>query len=380
MTNVFDVAEALVSHAVKTHGDMIGIIAYYGSYATGTARDSSDLDLFYVPDDIKSTLGLYCSFILDHRAFEFWPISWQRLERIASALEHWPVSAGLISNSRTLYSRSEEDLNRFKALKLTIKELQTPEKKPEMVKKALSSFTTVLNSLGKLRLEAKKGHFPGLRWAGWEVITSSVECLALVNQTYFNKGWGSNQEEVLSLKDKPENLAELIETISTSKDVETVLTTSEELAYETREILLRAQRKVGKGETVRTVFKDYFPGIFEYVNKVISSVEENKPVAANYAAAKIQFECNSFLSRALTGVDHGDFNLYSEYYDLYRENKFPNLMELAAPEEYSRLVEYANKLDEVSRAYFKKANVELNMVDDMEHLKRFIEERANSGQ
>ncbi|MDP2857526.1 MAG: nucleotidyltransferase domain-containing protein, partial [Bacillota bacterium] len=88
MHNVFDVASILVSHAVKSHGQDIAIIAYYGSHATGRASPSSDLDMFYIPDEDKaSTLG--SQFVLDGLPYDFWPVSWQLAERIADARHHW---------------------------------------------------------------------------------------------------------------------------------------------------------------------------------------------------------------------------------------------------------------------------------------------------
>ena len=50
MSDVFEIAEILVSHAVRAHQDEIAIIAYYGSYAKGLASPTSDLDIFYIPD------------------------------------------------------------------------------------------------------------------------------------------------------------------------------------------------------------------------------------------------------------------------------------------------------------------------------------------
>jgi len=379
MSSVFDVADVLVQHAVRKHGDEIGIIAYYGSHATGTATDRSDLDLFYTPDDIASTMDLYASFVLDGRPYEFWPISWQRLGRMASAEEYWAVSAGLIASAKVLYHRSEGDLERFEALRSKVGDLQTPERRPEMVGRALASYPSVLNSLGKLRLEVRSSHLPGVRWAGWEVVTSSVECLALVNQTYFNKGWGSNHEEVLRLRERPEGLEGLIEAITTSDDVGSVLAASEELAYGTREILLRAQREVSKGETVGAVFRDYYPGIREYVNKIVSAVEDGRPMAAKYAAARIQAECGGMLSRALTGVENGAFNLYSEYHEAYMERGFPDLMGSTTPARHSELVESAGRLDARSISFLREAGLGLNVLEDLDHLRRFLEERSPGG-
>jgi hypothetical protein len=197
-----------------------------------------------------------------------------------------------------------------------------------------------------------------------------------VNQTYFSRGWGSNHEEVLRLREKPEGLAELIEAITTSNDIGSVLTASEELAYHTREILLKAQREVSKGETVSKIFRNYYPGIHEYVGKIVSAIENGEPMAANYAAARIQTEWSSMLSRALTGVDNSVFNLYSEYHEAYLENGFPDLMGPKTPAWHSELVERAWRLEARSKSFMHEAGLELNVLEDLDHLMRFLEERS----
>ena len=64
MPDVLRVAEILVSHAVRVHGEDVAIIACYGSRAKGTASASSDLDIFYIPDGGKAG-ALSSQFVLD---------------------------------------------------------------------------------------------------------------------------------------------------------------------------------------------------------------------------------------------------------------------------------------------------------------------------
>lgn len=47
MLNVFDVAKTLVNHIEKVYSEDIALVAYYGSYAQGTATKRSDLDFFF---------------------------------------------------------------------------------------------------------------------------------------------------------------------------------------------------------------------------------------------------------------------------------------------------------------------------------------------
>lgn len=70
MTDVFKIADILVSHAKKVHSDDIGIIVFYGSHAKGTATPTSDLDIYYVPDEGKGR-SLSTTFILDDLPYDF---------------------------------------------------------------------------------------------------------------------------------------------------------------------------------------------------------------------------------------------------------------------------------------------------------------------
>ena len=106
MPDVLRVAEILVSHAVRVHGEDVAIIACYGSRAKGTASASSDLDIFYIPDDGKAG-ALSSQFVLDGLPYDFWPVSWGLAEAIADARSSrpWAVSASLIADAKVLHQR-----------------------------------------------------------------------------------------------------------------------------------------------------------------------------------------------------------------------------------------------------------------------------------
>ena len=70
MTDVFKIADILVSHAVRVHGNEIALIVYHGSYASGTATSTSDLDIYYVPDDGKAE-SLSTTFVIGDLPYEF---------------------------------------------------------------------------------------------------------------------------------------------------------------------------------------------------------------------------------------------------------------------------------------------------------------------
>jgi len=141
MPDVFKIAEILVSHAVRAHKDEVAIIAYCGSYAKGTASPTSDLDVYYIPDEGKAK-SLSSQFIIDGLPYDFWAVPWKFAEDIANARSRrpWAVAASLIADTKVLYHRSQEDLDRFNALKARIKELTRPESRKIMVERKTHFF------------------------------------------------------------------------------------------------------------------------------------------------------------------------------------------------------------------------------------------------
>jgi predicted nucleotidyltransferase len=218
MPNVFKVAEILIAHTLEAHPGEIAIIAYYGSHAKGQASANSDLDLFYIPDEGQAQ-ALCSQFILDDLPYDFWPVSWQFAEGIANAQSGrpWAVAASLIADARVLYHRSPADLDRFMALQARIAELTRQEHRPQMVERALAEFKTTLFQLEQIRLAAAADDLAGLHWASWKFANSVSNCLALLNQTYFSKGWGTNLAQVLQLPQRPADLDTFFQRITASQ-------------------------------------------------------------------------------------------------------------------------------------------------------------------
>jgi predicted nucleotidyltransferase len=114
--DVFAVAEALINHIKSRCPNDIAIAAYYGSYAQGTATKRSDLDFFFIPATPEG-FRVSLQFVVGDISFDFWPISWERAQRMASFDE--PTTT-IIADCKLLYVRSEEDRDRFMKLRETI--------------------------------------------------------------------------------------------------------------------------------------------------------------------------------------------------------------------------------------------------------------------
>jgi len=89
-------------------------------------------------------------------------------------------------------------------------------------------------------------------------VNSAVNCLALVNQTYFTKGWGANWSQILKMPQKPDGLEEMIREIITPQDTDCMIEEADKLAKEVRRILLAAQASISEPVDARDVFKDFY--------------------------------------------------------------------------------------------------------------------------
>ena len=376
MSDVFKIAQILVSHAVRAHKDEVAIIAYYGSYAKGLASPTSDLDLFYIPDEGKAR-SLCSQFIIDGLPYDFWPVSWKLAEDIANARggRPWAVAASLIADAQVLYHRSQGDLDRFNALQARITELTKPESRKVMVERALDEFKNTLFQIGQMRSAATDDDVAGMRWAGRKFVNSAVNCLALVNQTYFSKGWEADLSQVLEMQHKPDSLEDMIRAIIMSQDTDRMLEEADRLAQEVRGILLAAQASISEPVDARDVFKDFYFYVFEYKNKVLSACERKDVLAAGFAAFHLQEEICQLMHKVERGFYGTDFNLLGEYIGGYEKAGFPDLLEPASQGDLVELARQVRRLDERVQEWFESHSIELNILESEKELRQFLNQR-----
>jgi len=376
MADVFKIAEILVSHAVQAHAGEIAIIAYYGSYALGQASPTSDLDIYYVPDAGQAA-SPSSQFVLDGLPYDFWAVPWTLLEDIVngSSARPWAVAAALVADAQVLYHRSQADMDRFNALKARIAELTRPASRDIMVGRALDAFKTTLFQLGQLRLALTAEDAAGMRWAGWRFLDSAVNCLALVNQTYFSKGWAASMSGLLALAQKPADLEDLINAILMPRDPEHMLAAADRLAAQVRGILRTAQASIAEPADAQGVFQDFYYYILEYRNKVLSACQRKDVMAARSAAFHMQEQICQLMNKVEHGFYPTDFNLLGEYVAGYEKVGFPDLTQPAAQGDLETLARRVGELDEKAQAWFTEHSIPLNVLATEDDLRRFLSQR-----
>jgi hypothetical protein len=376
MHDVFEIAEILVSHATAVHEDEIAIIAYYGSYAKGLATPTSDLDIFYIPDDGQAG-ALSSQFILDDLPYDFWPISWLFAEAIANAQSGrpWAASASLIADARVLFYRSQADLDRFNKLQARIAELTTPQSRPEMVERALDAYKESIFNLGQLRLATEGKKRPEIYSASWNFVNSAVNCLALLNQTYFSRAWGDDFSRLMQMPDKPDDLDRRLKDILTLNDETLVLETAVTLAKDIRQLLLSAQQSVAQPVAAQAEFRDFYYYVFEYRNKVLKACKQGDVIAAGFAAFLLQDLLSRLMNKVEYGIFGADINLLTDYSHGYQKAGFPDLLSAAAAADLETLAIRVVELDEAVKTWFLEHSIDLNILSSKEELRRFLRAR-----
>ncbi|MBU1143546.1 MAG: hypothetical protein KKH92_07885, partial [Firmicutes bacterium] len=242
--------------------------------------DKSDLDLYFVPKT-KRGENLGFVFIIDGIGFDFWPISWERMERIANFDERLTA---IISEGLVLYSGSSEDLRRFELLKEKITDEIDP---AEFHKKALLKFKNIYEPFYKMVEDDK--YIGMVRLQGVKILYTLTEVISLVNHTFIKRGRKYLKSEILAMENVPKQFEKLYDDFFLENDPSKLIQIVTDLIRETKIMLEEIDVY-----TERKSFKDNMKGFYEEIinnyNKIERACEINDHVTALFAAAEINIE------------------------------------------------------------------------------------------
>ncbi len=369
--DVFKVADLLIAHALEHHPAAIDLVGYYGSYAQGVARPTSDLDIFYVPSEgTNPPVGR--TVLVAGVLFDFWGISWNTLADFATGQKRgWAFAPAIVHHAQLLYTRTPDQATRFRQLQQQVLDLQTQQARPQMIQQALDSFQLVLAHLGNLRLATASGDRSNIRHAGWKVILAIIECLALANQTFFDRGIGSLLRQLTRLSAQPPDLAALLTTISSAEDPAEIASAAEKLALATRHLLRTLQTITPAQQTASELFAQSYPEIKDGLGKVQAACERQDPVAASATAWFAQYDLSLMLNRLDHAGDPANFNLYTEFASGYRSLELPDLLQSPLTD-LPALAAQTQLLDEKLRHWLGAQGVNLGEFETVEDFARSL--------
>lgn len=102
----------IAEKAEREYAEDISLVLIYGSYVNGTANSRSDVDCCFIP---KTERGyeMAAGFILEGVGYDIFPMSWERIERIACLRENLTP---LVGDAEIIFCGSAEDMARFQGM------------------------------------------------------------------------------------------------------------------------------------------------------------------------------------------------------------------------------------------------------------------------
>jgi hypothetical protein len=371
MVDVFEVADIIIKH-IKTHYPQdVAIVGYYGSYLQGRATERSDLDFFFIPATARGR-QVECQFIIDGISFDFWPIGWDRAERMATS-EEW--STTIIADCELLYIRSEDDLARFMELRRTISNMGSKSNAPAMISKAESILTECLISIAKMRLAENSNELSYCRTQAQEVAGNIFKSLGFLNQIYYKRSWGHYREQVRNLPIKPDQLDQYLDTIMFSSTPDEIMEACEKLAADTIRLILERQNGQEEIRSYKERMKGYYEEERGMMNKLLTACEKGHYETAFFGAIGVQ----DGLARILYAAEKGRWPSIvdlGEYREIYLRYGYPDLAAILDPTDFEPLRLAVLQLIETLESHLRTEGVSLNRFESVAEFESFYLNRV----
>ena len=343
--NIYKIAELFIEKIRRDYQNDISLVVVMGSYVYNDTHDKSDLDLYFVPKT-KRGYNLGFTFILNDIGFDLWPISWERLARIAS---HDERITSIITEGKVLYYSSAEDLKRFDELKA--KALDTTDKSL-FTKKSKEVFSKSYELIYRIQ-EAK--NLGQLRRYGIQFINNIGYALALLNGTTIKRGRSKLKQELLSNQLVPENFSSLYDTLFLSTDVESIKHDLMELMKNTEELIESELARYRNRNSASDVLSGFFEELISSYNKIEHAYEIDDPVTCLFAGCEIQNEIDDIL----------------QYADLENPD-FPDIAMSYDPENLQQIVNVSQAHKKQFTDFLKENNVSIRRFDNLEEYERYL--------
>ncbi|MCX7774003.1 MAG: hypothetical protein N2376_12915 [Clostridia bacterium] len=343
------ILETLVSKVKEQYSQDIALIACYGSYFNGTAHDKSDLDFYFIPATDKA-YDMCMQFILDDIGYDFWPIFWERAERIARFEE--PLIP-LIADATVVYYRSPDDRKRFEGLRETIAGLLSPEKKGALLERAEAALK-----------EAKAIFYDALQQQTYSTVRMlCADCLgrllasvAYMNSSYIRKGTANFENEVKRFSCLPEGFLDLFRESVAALTLEDALAPIQKLIANA-ELLLENLRPKSSIRLSNDSAKGFYEEAKSTYNKLAQACETRNTAGAFFAARAIEAEVRSLLG------------------DSYQSFGFPDLL-FPLKDQFSELKERGALHESILVKALRQANVSINAFESLQAFTDYMNNKA----
>ena len=217
---------------------------------------------FYIPATSRAN-GLARTFIIAGIGYDLFPVSWERIERMAEVKEY---NTTVLADAEILWARSGEDRERFTSLQARLAaNLQNPH---FMRNRAMEWLGTAVEVYQETLFEEA---MPKVRENAGHICNLSAIAVACANGKYFRHGQTDQLKELSSMTEVPAGFTDLYERIIRAKAAEEqkrlchdlIVSTKRFLQQHDRSATRRHQRAglLGAGHLVSGAFLHVAPGV-----------------------------------------------------------------------------------------------------------------------
>lgn len=368
MPDLAAVTELLVDRVRKLYPQDVAVIACYGSYVQGRATVTSDVDIFFIP---RTPRGWEASlqFVLEGVGFDFWPVSWERADRMAGFDD---ALSTLIMDSRVLYVCTPEDRQRFEALRSRAASMEDPAQRAVMLQKASRRLLNCSGDCSALNLPGVRANLTATRLVAGKVMTGVLESLALLNQTHYTRGPGQSMDEVHHLTLKPDGLEEALHGIVTAPDTEVITGLCSQLVSEVRALVITAETAAAPVQVWRDALGGFVEELTGMINKLIYACDAADLDTAFFAALSLQYETAVALAAAQGGTSTGALTTWDDYAGAYVHAGLPDLIGRVGPATLSELRQATLAFQKRLMEVLNEHQVPVRIFATLEELRSFV--------
>jgi hypothetical protein len=338
-------ADLLIEKIKREYKEEVAVVVVMGSHIYNETHSRSDLDMYFVINSPKGyELGL--TFVIDGIGFDFWPISWERIERMAN---HDERVTSIITEGQIIYSGSEADLERFNALKS--KALDVSDNK-KFTQKSRKVFDQVYKSYFKLE---DATDLTSVRRHGINVIFSLTYALALLNKETVKRGRGKLKKEILAMPLVPKDFERHYDVIFESKDLGAIKSASRHLVSNMEELLSNEETKQIEPVEFKEQLHGFYEELINFYNKIHHGCETGDYVTAFYAANEIASEIDDVLTG--TGIS---------------SSQLPDLVGAFDTNDINKFLEVADEHQKAFVALLENGGVSIRTFKDFDALEAYL--------
>ena len=270
--DLMEVANSLIEKVKQDYNGDVSLINIYGSYHNNDAHKFSDLDLFLVPKTERGH-NLGKTFILNGIGYDFWALSWERLERIAKHEEGSRYS--IITDGKVVYSNTEDDLVRFNKLKdIANGHYENMENAKTILGNMYAEYFRLIN----------ENDITNIRKSIIGIIYNLSNLLVEINGKSIKRIRKYQKQEILSMRFIPEDFDIIYERLFVERDINTI----KELLYK---LIVNTEKLISEPHGENESFKDLFSGFYEemiqHYNKIYYACDTGDIYTPLYAGAEL---------------------------------------------------------------------------------------------